>query len=69
MEKHKLDRINQLARKSKTDGLTSEEKEEQRILRQDFLAEIRADIKATLDSIEIIDGTEETVQSEDELLS
>lgn len=57
MEKHKLDRINQLARKSKTYGLTSEEKEEQRILRQDFLAEIRADIKATLDSIEIIDGS------------
>ena len=48
MEKTKIDRINQLARKSKTEGLTDAEKEEQKLLRKEFLAEIRADFKATL---------------------
>ena len=66
MEKAKLDRINELAHKSKTEGLTELEKEEQRILRQEFIAEIRADFRATLESIEFVEETEETV---DELLN
>ena len=37
MEKSKLDRINELAHKSKKEGLTETEKEEQRLLRQEFL--------------------------------
>ena len=73
MEKHKLDRINELARKSKAEGLTASEKEEQHALRQEFLAEIRADIRATLESIEIVDefeeAAEEAVESIDELMS
>jgi len=55
MEKHKVDRINELARKSKAEGLTEAEKAEQHMLRQEFLDEIRADVKASLDSIEIVD--------------
>ena len=55
MEKAKINRINELAKKSKTEGLTSAEKNEQKILRQEFLAEIRADVKASLDNIEIVD--------------
>ena len=55
MEKIKLDRINELAHKSKAEGLTLEEKEEQTLLRAEFLAEIRADVKASLESIEIVD--------------
>ncbi len=55
MEKAKLDRINELAHKSKAEGLSPEEKEEQAILRAEFLAEIRADVKASLESIEIVD--------------
>lgn len=55
MEKAKIDRINELARKSKGEGLTSEEKKEQQILRREFLDEIRADVKASLDNIEIVD--------------
>ena len=55
MEKAKLDRINELAHKSKAEGLSPEEKEEQAILRVEFLAEIRADVKASLESIEIVD--------------
>ena len=60
MEKSKLDRINELAHKSKAEGLTDEEKAEQHELRQEFLDEIRADIKASLESIEIVDGSDAT---------
>lgn len=55
MEKYKLDRINELAHKSKSVGLTIEEKEEQAILRAEFIAEIRADVRASLESIEIVE--------------
>ena len=66
MEKAKIDRINELAHKSKKEGLNDAEKEEQRILRQEFLAEIRADFRATLESIEIV---EDSAQISDELMS
>ena len=66
MEKAKLDRINELAHKSKKEGLTETEKEEQRLLRQEFLAEIRADVRASLESIEFV---EETVETSGEFLS
>ena len=65
MEKIKIDRINELANKSKREGLTDAEKEEQRLLRQEFLAEIRADLKASLESIEFI---EDSVQKSDDLV-
>ena len=55
MEKAKIDRINELAHKSKGEGLTDAEKEEQKLLRQEFLAEIRADFRITLKSIEIVE--------------
>ena len=57
MEKAKIDRINELAHKSRNEGLTDAEKEEQRLLRQEFLAEIRADLKASLESIEFIEDS------------
>ena len=55
MEKYKIDRINELAHKSKAEGLTDEEKAEQHQLRQEFLDAIRADVRASLESIEIVD--------------
>ena len=55
MEKYKIDRINELAHKSKSVGLNDKEKEEQHQLRQEFLADIRADVRASLESIEIVD--------------
>lgn len=55
MEKSKLNRINELAHKSKAEGLTLEEKAEQAVLRSEFLAEIRADVRASLESIEFIE--------------
>ena len=66
MEKAKLDRINELAHKSKAEGLTDAEKSEQKILRQEFLAEIRADVRASLESIEFVEEVEQTT---DEMLN
>lgn len=58
MEQYKLDRINELAHKSKSEGLTEAEQSEQAILRKEFIAEIRADLRATLESIEVVDEDE-----------
>jgi len=55
MEQAKIDRINALAKKSKTVGLTPEEKEEQAILRKEFLEDFRAGFKQQLDCIEFVD--------------
>ncbi|MBR0400692.1 MAG: DUF896 domain-containing protein [Mogibacterium sp.] len=55
MDSKMIDRINELARKSKTTGLSEEEKEEQAVLRAEYIAAIRADLRATLESIEIVD--------------
>ena len=55
MDKVKLDRISFLARKAKAEGLNKEEKEEQAMLRSEYLAAIRANFKATLDNIEFTD--------------
>ena len=41
MDDKKIARINELAHKSKAEGLTAEEKKEQQLLRQEFLAAIR----------------------------
>lgn len=60
MDQTKIDRINELARKSKTDGgLTQSEKAEQASLRQEYLAAIRANLTAQLDNtvIQYSDGT------------
>ena len=60
MEQAKIDRINELARKSRSsEGLTSEEKAEQAALRQEYLAAVRASLTAQLDNtvIQYPDGT------------
>lgn len=60
MEQKKIDRINQLARKAKTpEGLTPEELDEQRALRQEYIAAVRANLTAQLDNtyIQYPDGT------------
>ena len=53
MEQAKIDRINALAKKSKTVGLTPEEKEEQAMLRKNYIANVRAGLKNQLDNIDI----------------
>ncbi len=54
-----IDRINELARKSKAEGLTSEEKMEQAALRQEYIAAIRRNLRGQLDRIDVKekDGT------------
>ena len=42
MEKEKIARINELAKKSKETGLTEEEAAEQKALRAEYIAEFRA---------------------------
>ena len=56
MEQSKIDRINELARKSKTaEGLTEAEKTEQQALRKEYIAEWRLGVQQTLDNTYIVD--------------
>lgn len=59
MDKKKIDRINELAKKARSsDGLTPEEMTERAKLREKYLNAIRQNFKQTLDNIEIIDKGE-----------
>lgn len=53
MTEKRIDRINALARKAKTEGLTEEEKAEQAQLRADYLRDFRASLRGTLNNISI----------------
>lgn len=55
MERAKIDRINELARKAKTVGLSDEEKKEQQLLRQEYIQEFRQGVEKTLDAVVISD--------------
>ena len=55
LTKEKIDRINELARKSKTVCLTPEEKEEQAELRKEYLGKFREHFKNHLESIRFVD--------------
>ena len=48
-------RINELARKSKAEGLTEEEREEQAVLRHAYIASIKHNIRSQLDNIDIVE--------------
>ena len=50
-----LERINELARKSKTVGLTEAEKDEQALLRAEYIAAVRRNLKSQLDNIDIVE--------------
>lgn len=64
MEKAKLDRINYLAKKSKTEGLSEEEKTEQVALRKEYIAEFRAQFTGILENtvIQYPDGSWERLE-------
>lgn len=53
MNDSKIDRINQLARKAKSTGLTAEEKAEQIALRKEYIASVRMNLRTQLDNINI----------------
>ncbi len=64
MKQERIDRINELARKSRTpEGLTELEKAEQTELRNEFRAAIKANLTAQLDNIEIVDELPEKVEA------
>lgn len=50
-----VERINELARKQKSVGLTEEELAERAKLREIYLGNIRRNFRAQLDNIEIVD--------------
>ena len=58
MEKSKIDRINELAKKAKAIGLTERETAERDALRKEYLADMRAAFKQQLDStyVQTADG-------------
>ena len=69
MEKKDIDRINELARKKKTVGLTESEVQEQEALRRQYLSEFRANLQAMMDQvyIEREDGTYQKLEKKNKL--
>lgn len=65
MDQKKLDRINELARKSKIEELTEEEKLEQKALREEYIREFRASMRGILNNTTIVspDGSKENLSA------
>lgn len=55
MEQTKIDRINELARKKKTEGLTGAEKLEQERLREEYIEGYRRSIRHHIEGLKIVD--------------
>lgn len=64
MEEIKIKRINELAKKAKTEGLTEDEKKEQKILREEYIKAFRNSLKAQLDNTVIVhpDGSSQKLK-------
>ena len=54
MTQEKINRINELYRKSKAEGLTEEEKKEQDLLRKEYVANVRGNLRAQLNNIDMV---------------
>lgn len=59
MDEKKIARINELYRKSKTEGLLEAEKKEQQILRREYVDSFKQNLRGQLNQIQIAeaDGT------------
>ena len=57
-----IKRINELYHKSKAEGLTDEEKAEQKKLREDYVAAIRGNIRSQLEHVKVVDENGNEVQ-------
>jgi len=64
MDQSRLDRINELAHLSRQRELSDEEKKEQKILRDEYIAEWKRGTEATLNQIVIVepDGTKHPIR-------
>ncbi len=71
MTQEKIDRINALARKQKAEGLTEEEKQEQYILRREYIDSFKRSLVSQLENTYIVepDGTKRKVKAKDENIS
>lgn len=58
----KIDRINELAKKKKTLGLTEEEQAEQKHLYREYIDAFKANLKAQLETIEVVDDDKKEVR-------
>ncbi len=56
MEQHKIDRINALAKKHKTEGLTAEEHAEREALRREYVDAVKASLQNHLDRMYFVDS-------------
>ena len=68
MTQDKIDRINELARKKKTVGLTEEELQEQAILRKEYIEGYKQSLISQLENTYIVepDGSKRKVTRKDE---
>ena len=59
MDGQKIKRINELYRKSKAEGLTEAERQEQKLLRAEYLESVKRNLRGQLNNIDIEekDGT------------
>lgn len=55
MDQKKIDRINALARKSRETGLTEEEKQEQALLRREYVDSVLGSLRSQLDGVVLVD--------------
>lgn len=64
MTEESIQRINELYHKSKQEGLTAEELEEQKRLRKEYIEAIRGDLRNSLNNITIVnpDGSTEDLK-------
>ena len=53
MDEKKIKRINELYHKSRAEGLMDEEKKEQQLLRQEYIASVRENLRGQLNNISI----------------
>ena len=68
MTQEKIDRINKLAKKQKTVGLTEEEKQEQYLLRREYIDSFKQSLVSQLENTYIVqpDGIKKKVTAKDE---
>lgn len=68
MEQKKIDRINELARKQKSVGLSDEEKAEQHVLRREYIESFKLSLTGQLENLYIVepDGTKRKVAKKNE---
>ncbi len=55
LSEHKIKRINELSKRSKTTGLTMEEAKEQTLLRKEYLESFRSSMRGTIEHVKVID--------------